>query len=155
MSIIYRSALAEDAAECIRLRALTRENAVTEAELAAAGITRDTWAAGIATGLYPGVVALDGDVLAGYCFAHRDTGEIVVLALLPQYEGRGVGKTLLTRVVELLRQRGFARVFLGCAADPGVRSHGFYRHLGWRSTGTFDDAGDEILELFPAPVAHQ
>jgi len=154
MSIIYRSARAEDAAECIRLRTLTRENAVTEAELAAAGITRDTWAAGIDAGLYPGVVALDGDELAGYCFAHRDTGEIVVLALLPRYEGRGVGKTLLNRVVDLLRQRGFARVFLGCAADPSVRSHGFYRHLGWRSTGTFNAAGDEVLELIPAHPTH-
>jgi hypothetical protein len=27
-----------------------------------------------------------------------------------------------------------------------VRSYGFYRHLGWRSTGSFDDRGDEILE---------
>ncbi|MOA68259.1 hypothetical protein D3C78_1957950 [compost metagenome] len=49
-------------------------------------------------------------------------------------------------VVEALRTRGFARVFLGCATDPAVRSYGFYRHLGWRSTGTFNDAGDEVLE---------
>ena len=25
---------------------------------------------------------------------------------------------------------------------------GFYRHLGWRSTGTVDRLGDEVLELF-------
>jgi len=24
--------------------------------------------------------------------------------------------------------------------------YGFYRHLGWRSTGTFDAAGNEVLE---------
>jgi ribosomal protein S18 acetylase RimI-like enzyme len=148
MPITYRPAIADDAAACITLRTQTRENAVTEAELAAAGITRETWAAGIDAGLYPGVVAMDGDILAGYCFAHRDTGEIVVLALLPDYEGQGVGKALLGMAVEALRTRGFARVFLGCATDPAVRSYGFYRHLGWRSTGTFNDAGDEVLEYF-------
>lgn len=146
MTITYRPALAADAEACIVLRTQTRENAVTRAELAAAGITRETWAAGIDAGLYPGVVALDGDVLAGYCFGHRDTGEIVVLALLPPYEGQGVGKTLLNRVVGLLRKQGHSRVFLGCATDPAVRSYGFYRHLGWRSIGALNDAGDEVLE---------
>lgn len=146
MSIFYRQAAAEDAAACIALRTQTRENAVTEAELAEAGITAQTWGAGIEEGLYPGFVAVDGDRLAGYCFGHRDTGEIVVLALLPQYEGQGVGKTVLRMTCDALRQRGFARLFLGCATDPAVRSYGFYRHLGWRSTGTFDAAGDEVLE---------
>ncbi|MER2177626.1 MAG: GNAT family N-acetyltransferase, partial [Stenotrophomonas maltophilia] len=28
-----------------------------------------------------------------------------------------------------------------------VRSHGFYRHLGWRPTGEIDSLGDEVLEL--------
>ena len=54
---------------------------------------------------------------------------------------------LLDLMVADLRARGFERLFLGCSADPRVRSHGFYRHLGWRSTGTVDAAGDEVLEL--------
>ncbi|MGH8816306.1 N-acetyltransferase family protein [Achromobacter pestifer] len=146
MDITFRPAVADDAAACVTLRGMTRENAVTEAELADAGITSETWAAGIQEDLYPGFVALDGDKLAGYCFGHRDTGEIVVLALLPQYEGQGVGKTVLNLTADALRKRGHARLFLGCATDPAVRSYGFYRHLGWRSTGTLDDAGDEVLE---------
>ena len=59
------------------------------------------------------------------------------------------GKTLLDMMVRDLRALGFERLFLGCSADPKTRSHGFYRHLGWRSTGKFDAAGDEILEYFP------
>ena len=46
---------------------------------------------------------------------------------------------------------GHQRLFLGCSADPQSRSYGFYRHLGWRSTGEFDAHGDEILEYFPKP----
>ncbi|MGE8687631.1 MAG: N-acetyltransferase family protein [Achromobacter sp.] len=146
MRITYRPAMPQDAAACVTLRGMTRENAVSEAELAAAGITAETWAAGIAEGLYPGFVALDGAKLAGYCFGHRDTGEIVVLALLPEYEGQGVGKTVLDMAASFLKALGHTRLFLGCATDPAVRSYGFYRHLGWRSTGALNDAGDEVLE---------
>ena len=28
-----------------------------------------------------------------------------------------------------------------------LRSYGFYRHLGWQSTGALDMYGDEILEF--------
>ena len=85
--------------------------------------------------------------MAGYCFGSSSSGEIVVLALLPAFENRGIGRELLRRVVERLRGFGHRRLFLGCASDPSVRSFGFYRHLGWRSTGRVDRHGDEELEL--------
>jgi GNAT superfamily N-acetyltransferase len=69
-----------------------------------------------------------------------------VLALLPAHEGQGVGRQLLARVVDRLLAAGHGRLFLGCSADPASRSHGFYRHLGWRSTGSVDAHGDEVLE---------
>jgi hypothetical protein len=40
--------------------------------------------------------------------------------------------------VSALNPLGLARLFLGCSSDPKVRSYGFYRHLGWRSTGVTD-----------------
>jgi GNAT superfamily N-acetyltransferase len=73
-----------------------------------------------------------------------------VLAVLPEYENKGVGKTLLNEVVQVLKSLGFERLFLGCSSNPETRSYGFYRHLGWRSTGLLDSAQDEVLELFPA-----
>ena len=89
--------------------------------------------------------------MVGYCFGSRSTGEIVVLALLPAFEGRGIGKELLRRMSRELEALGHQRLFLGCSADPQSRSYGFYRHLGWRSTGAFDGNGDEILECFTKP----
>jgi L-amino acid N-acyltransferase YncA len=70
-----------------------------------------------------------------------------VLALLPEWEGRGIGKSLLQMMVADLAKLGFRRLFLGCSSDPTVRSYGFYRYLGWKSTGTFDANHDEVLEL--------
>lgn len=139
--------VAEDAPECVRVRGLTRENAVSEERLRAHGITGESWAEDIRTGQLSGWVARKGGQIVGYCFGAAQTGEVVVLALLPLEEGRGLGKRLLQLVVDDLRRVGHSRLFLGCAADPAVRSYGFYRHLGWVSTGTLDQHGDEVLEL--------
>lgn len=143
----FRPATPDDASSCITMRGLTRENAFSEDALRALGITAATWSAGIRDGSCPGYVACMDDRMIGYCFGDRDSGEIAVLALLPDYENRGIGKALLGLVVEDFRRRGFERLFLACASDPAVRSHGFYRHLGWMPTGRRDEAGDEILEL--------
>lgn len=146
-SIEWRPAVAADIAACIVLRGQTRENAVSAARLAEVGITEASWAAQVDSGELLGVVAQCGGRLAGYCFGASVTGEVVVLALKPEYEGRGLGKALLQWVVQGLRARGHRRLFLGCADDPAVRSYGFYRHLGWRATGMRDAFGDERLEL--------
>lgn len=84
--------------------------------------------------------------LVGYCFGDLASGEVVVLALLPAYEGKGIGRKLLDLVVTQLHAKGHQKLFLGCSGDPQSRSYGFYRHLGWRATGAIDQYGDEVLE---------
>ena len=143
-----RLALPEDIAACVVLRGQTRENAISAERLAALGITAQSWADDLRSGRLSGFVCTEDDTIVGYCFGDNSSGEVVVLALLPAHEGLGIGQRLLGRVVSHLAEAGHKRLFLGCTADPATRSHGFYRHLGWVSTGTFDPAGDEILELF-------
>ncbi|MCU0756656.1 MAG: GNAT family N-acetyltransferase [Xanthomonadales bacterium] len=135
-----------DAPELIRLRRLTRENPIPAARLAELGITAESWAADVARGRLIGHVARRAGQLLGYGFGDVQTGEVVVMALLPEAEGQGLGRQLLTRVEDDLRAHGHRQRFLYCAADPAVRSHGFYRHLGWRGTGQIDAHGDERLE---------
>jgi GNAT superfamily N-acetyltransferase len=64
-----------------------------------------------------------------------------VLAVLPHYEGMGIAKGLLSRVVDWLLTTGAQRVWLAASSEPTVRAYGFYRTLGWQPNG------DEILEL--------
>lgn len=143
----YRAAKPEDAEECVAMRGKTRQNAFSEQQLRSIGITAESWAENIRTGALPGhVCAVDGAIV-GYCFGSRESGEIEVLAVLAGCEDRGIGKELLSRAVDTLAQLGHRRLFLGCSRDPNSRSYGFYRHLGWRPTGTLDHRGDEILEL--------
>ena len=147
MLLKYRSALPTDAETCVVLRGKTRENAVSEHALRARGITGKSWGNDIRTGVLPGYVCVVDEEIVGYCFGASSSGEIVVLALLPEFESRGIGRELLIRMTRYLAELGHSRLFLGCSPDPGGRSYGFYRHLGWRSTETFDSYGDEILEI--------
>lgn len=152
-TLTLKPALPDDAAECLRIRALTRENAFSEARLAELGITVASWRDGILSGELPGWVAWDGERMAGYCFGDRDSGEIVVLALLPEYEAGGWGRRLLRHMVDTLAGHGWQRLFLSCSSDPAARSYGFYRHLGWVHGGESDQHGDHILELKLEPAA--
>ncbi len=133
------------------LRGRTRENAISAERLRSHGITARSWGDDIASGSLPGHICLDGAGMVGYGFGDARTGEVVVLALLPSHECRGIGKELLSRVVRDLQVAGHRRLFLGCSPDPSSRSYGFYRHLGWCSTDTFDRYGDEVLELTQWP----
>ncbi|QPF75025.1 GNAT family N-acetyltransferase [Roseateles sp. DAIF2] len=147
----YRPAQSADIPRCIEIRGRTRENAISAAQLAELGITAQTWGAAVAAGETLGFVCSDGaSGIVGYCYGDAASGEVLVLALLPTHEDRGIGRELLQRVMIALRERGHRRLFLGCSDDPTSRSHGFYRHLGWRPTGARDALGDEELEfLFP------
>ena len=148
MLVSYRVAEPEDIATCVDIRGRTRENAVSAERLSEVGITVASWAESVRRGSLPGYVCLADGQIVGYCFGATASGEIEVLALLPAFENLGIGKALLARVVETLGGIGFTRLFLGCSSDPASRSYGFYRHLGWRSTGEFDARGDEVLEYF-------
>jgi len=148
-ALVFRPARPEDAVECVVLRGQTQENAVSRERLESMGITAQSWAEDIRTGELPGHVCRVQGRMVGYGFGSRSDGEVVVLALLPPFEARGIGKELLRRVCSDLIAQGHERLFLGCSSDPKSRSHGFYRHLGWRSTGAFDARGDEILEYVP------
>jgi GNAT superfamily N-acetyltransferase len=83
----------------------------------------------------------------GFSTGDSQTGEILVLAVLPHYEGMGIGKGLLSRVVDWLLKTGAQRVWLAASSEPTVRAYGFYRTLGWQLNGEHTANGDEILEL--------
>lgn len=145
--LFFRQATPDDAAACIAIRSQTRENAFTAAELLQHGITPEAIATQIADRTICGYVCTRATDIVGYCFGALSTGEIIVLAVLPAYEHKGLGRSLLEMVLDDIRRTGADRAFLGCTTNPHARAFGFYRHLGWVSTGQYDAMGDEILEL--------
>jgi len=113
------------------VRPRTRENALTVEELHALGITPESVATELA-GATSGWLceAVTGEVV-GFCMADRSTGELLVIALLPEYEGQGIGGRLMQRAERWLTQAGCTRAWLTTDLDPTLRAYGFYRHRGW------------------------
>lgn len=64
---------------------------------------------------------------------YADWGEIVSLYLLPDYMGRRIGTTLLTRALADLQEDGFSRVYLWSIAGND-RAERFYQRSGFRMT---------------------
>ncbi len=60
------------------------------------------------------------------------------LAVLPAYQGRGIGRQLMAAAEQWGRQRGLSHALL----NSGIKreqAHGFYRHLGYdRDSWCFD-----------------
>jgi GNAT superfamily N-acetyltransferase len=108
----------------------------------------------MANGRVRGWACFHDSVLVGFCDGDGETGEVLVLAVLPEYEGKGIGKTLLSRVVEWLQSVGFNQPWLAASPDPSIRAHGFYRSLGWQPNGRSLENGDEILQLEPNKLLH-
>lgn len=65
-------------------------------------------------------------------------GHIGRVAVLAPWRGRGVGMTLMLRMLELARKQGHREVFL----DAQIDALAFYRKLGFQAEGeVFMDAG--------------
>ena len=147
MDVAYRSAKASDFRRCIEIRGMTRDNPVPAHVLTQMGITEQTWVPQIESGKIVGVVCEVEDRIVGYCNGDVTTGEILVVALLPAFENRGIGKELLARVSKMLFSAGSDTLWLAASPNPATRAYGFYRHIGWVPTGEYDTQGEEILVL--------
>jgi GNAT superfamily N-acetyltransferase len=78
--------------------------------------------------------------------ADRATGEFLVIAVLPQYEGKGIGGRLMIETKKWLTAAGCTRAWLTTDLDTGLRAYGFYAGtagptgrskgacVGWRSS---------------------
>jgi ribosomal protein S18 acetylase RimI-like enzyme len=142
----FRDTRITDIEALFDVRASTRQNPLSRADLAQLGITPESTTAGLVSGAIFGSVCTCGERVVGFSSADPASGEVLVLAVLPDFEGRGIGKRLLDRVLGHLQRAGITRAWLAAAANPAIRAHGFYRALGWRPTGEHVDNGDEILE---------
>jgi GNAT superfamily N-acetyltransferase len=58
--------------------------------------------------------------------ADRATGEVLVIAVLREYEGKGVGRRLMTVAEDWLAASGCERAWLSTDLDTSLRAYGFY-----------------------------
>ena len=88
----------------------------------------------------PGVVLLvldhptEGVIGYAVLWCILDQGELANVALIPSSRGRGLGRFLIGRVLEVARERGVERLFLEVRAS-NERAAEIYRGFGFSEVG--------------------
>ena len=134
MTVHTRQVCAEDGPALMAVRAATRENPFSLGALAAAGINSESLASGRRAGTLAGWLsetAPAGEVV-GFCLANVPDAELWVVAVLPDFEGRGIGRELLARTEALLWAAGHSTAWLWTSTDRSLRAYEFYAAAGWR-----------------------
>ena len=128
---MLREIRASDFASLIELRSATRQNAMSARELEAIGVTETSMKAAI-KGTHRGwLVECEGH-LVGFAMGDAKAQELTVIALLPDFEGKGYGARLLKRVEEWLAEQGCSEIWLTTDVDQSLRAYGFYISQGWK-----------------------
>lgn len=126
----FREITPADVPALFDLRPRTRENALTVEDLHRLGITPQSVTESLAQST-AGWLCEDGGRVAGFAMADRATGEFLVIAVLPEYEGRGIGGRLIDLACAWLEASGCGRAWLTTDVDTSLRAYGFYRKRGW------------------------
>jgi ribosomal protein S18 acetylase RimI-like enzyme len=145
----FREIDARDIPELFKVRTSTRENRMTMEALAEAGIKRESTSDALSVNIAGWLCEVSGKIV-GFSMGDKDTGEMLVVAVLPEYENRGIGKRLTGLIQEWLFSNGHTEISLLENPDPSVRAYGFYRKLGWVPAG-FHESGHQILKLSTLP----
>ena len=75
-------------------------------------------------------------IIPAYGHIDDKTPELAI-SVLPEYRGQGIGTALMTRLFELLRERGYKRTSL--AVQQKNAAAGFYKKLGYEIINKNDE----------------
>ena len=102
-------------------------------ELASIGITVESMREAI-KGSHKGWLSEEDGRVVGFAMGDFDGAEMTVIALLPEYEGKGIGSQLLTNVENWLHSKSCNEIWLTTDIDPNLRAYGFYKRHGWQDS---------------------
>ena len=96
---------------------------------------------------YPAFVCEEEGQIAGYCYAHlwkafaaySQTLETTIY-LRPGTEGKGIGRTLMERLIAACREQGISSL-IACITAENKGSRHFHESLGFRQVSDFKAVG--------------
>ncbi|MBL7826130.1 MAG: GNAT family N-acetyltransferase [Saprospiraceae bacterium] len=127
-AILFREAQLLDIDQMHIVRNSVRENALSNPNL----ITHDDYVDFLFARGKGWVCEVDQNIV-GFAVVDILENNIWALFLKPEYEGKGIGRTLHDTMLNWYFQKTTAPVWLGTA--PNTRAEGFYRKAGWTPTG--------------------
>jgi GNAT superfamily N-acetyltransferase len=91
-----------------------------------------------------GWVCQDKTKVVGFAIVDMEKCNVWALFVDPDYEGRGIGRRLLSLLTSYAFAQGCSRLWLG--TQPDSRAKAFYMKAGWRPCG-LTSSGDIRFEL--------
>ena len=128
--MLFRETLLTDIPALIDLRTKTDENRLTLEELLSLGINEETVQEKLNTTYKGWLCEIEGKIV-GFAIGDKQTGEMWVIAVLPEYIKQGIGGKLLSLVEEWLFSQGCERIWLTTDIDTKLRAYSFYLNNGW------------------------
>ena len=148
---LIRLATAEDAAAFAAIYApYVTDTPVSFEEVAPDSVEMARRIAGDGNGLHPWLAAEFGDQVVGFASsspfrarpAYRWSVETGVY-LSPQAQGRGLGRKLMERMLDLLQRQGFTAAVAGITL-PNEASIALHERLGFRPCATYRETGFKL-----------
>ena len=140
---IFREIGPDDMRSIFEVRVATWHNERGAEEMAELGITPDS-VREMLRASHRGWLCEVDDRVVGFAMGNRDNGEMWVIAVLKEHEGKGIGRKLLALVEEWLFSEGWDEIWLTTDPDETYRAVGFYRHLGW-ADWKLEPGGDRFM----------
>lgn len=91
----------------------------------------------------------DNGIIKGFAAGDPRDGTIWALFVDPSYERQGIGKTLLARTCQSMKEAGHQTLTL--YTGGGTRAESFYRAAGWEEVGTSAN-GDVTFRMNMKPA---
>jgi ribosomal protein S18 acetylase RimI-like enzyme len=135
--MLFREIEERDLDELSIVRSKTDENNITLEQLVSMGITKETSSEKMKDDL-KGWLCEMGGKLVGFSMGFGKTGEMWVIAVLPEYIRQGIGTKLLALVEDYLFQTN-NELWLTTDIDTKLRAYSFYRSNGWEDKELKDD----------------
>lgn len=128
----------EDIEELFSIRTSVHQNYQSREELASIGVTPASVAEMLRKDARAWICEMQG-AAAGFAMADAAERTIFGMFVRPEFEGRGIGRMLMSEAERWLFNHGFAEIWLTTGGDTALRANGFYRHLGWTAAETLAD----------------
>lgn len=143
-SVSFRELNADDMQAIFDVRVATWHNENGREEMTSLGITHEAVREMLQETHRGWLCEIDSQVV-GFAMGNKQNGEMWVIAVRKEHEGKGIGKRLLSLVEDWLFAEGWDEVWLTTDPDETMRAVGFYRHLGW-SDWKLEPDGDRFMK---------
>ena len=148
----YREIVPDDMDAIFDVSVRTWHNPNGAEEMARMGITHEAVLA-LMEKSHRGWLAEDEGEVVGFVMGDKTSGEMWVIAVLKEYENRGIGRSLMKLIEDWLIEEGCEELWLTTDTDEGYRAVGFYRRLGWKDWKVED--GDRFMKKAGASGSDQ